>query len=98
MTSERNIVIGGIYQHYSGDTIYKVVEIVHSAERYEQTGKIGKNVIYTQLNDGKLPAGTRWTRSVKNFLDKLILMVNQRIFLSWLKPLTLQIEVPDKVH
>jgi hypothetical protein len=72
MTSPENttngIVIGGIYDHVSGSTSYRVDEVLTRAEGYETGEPLTQDVIYTQLNDGEInPAGTRYTRSLGQF-------------------------------
>jgi hypothetical protein len=47
---------------------YRVDKIIDSADHYEETGELTPSVHYTQLNDGNYPAGTEYTRSVKDFL------------------------------
>lgn len=61
------INVGQIYKHPSGTT-YRVDELLLSAEGYEETGALPQSVIYTQLQSGGYPAGTRYTRTVENFL------------------------------
>lgn len=69
---KQNVVIGGIYEHYSG-TSYRVDAVVIRAENYEQTGTLTEDVLYTQLTDGKVnPAGTQYTRSKSEFLSGVI--------------------------
>lgn len=63
------IVIGGVYDHVSGSTSYRVDGVITRAENYETGGRLTQDVVYTQLDDGEVnPAGTRYTRSLGQFL------------------------------
>ena len=68
------IKIGETYKHSSGTT-YHIDELIHSAEGYEESGLLPEAVIYTQLENGEvMPAGTRYTRTVSNFLENFVLV------------------------
>ena len=62
------IKVGEIYKHSSGTT-YRIDELLWSADGYEESSILPEAVIYTQLEDGEImPIGTRYTRTVTNFL------------------------------
>lgn len=48
---------------------YTVEAVLPNATGYERTGQIGEPIIvYTQGYDGGYPKGTRWARSLTDFL------------------------------
>lgn len=74
LEGERMIKVREIYRHPSGTT-YRVDELLWSAEGYEESGLLPEAVVYTQLQDGEImPTGTRYTRTVTNFLNNFELI------------------------
>lgn len=66
--------VGEVYRHSSGTT-YRVDELLRSAEDYENTGELPEAVVYTQLQEGEvMPAGTRYTRTVVDFMANFVLL------------------------
>ena len=62
------INFGDVFKHLHGTT-YEVDALVARAEGNEETGSLGLDVVYTQLDDGEVnPAGTQYTRSIEEFL------------------------------
>lgn len=69
MNIEKQIIVGGIYQHCDG-LKYRVEEVLLCTDGYEKNHSLSssRRIIYTQLEDGSYPAGTRWDKSEKEFL------------------------------
>lgn len=77
--NNREIIIDGIYNGNHGIK-YRVDETLPNAEYFEHTGKLSRDVIYTQLDDGELmPAGTRYRRSEAEFLHGTEIINNERV-------------------
>ena len=75
----RRLVIGGVYEHCSGNGHrYRVLAVKPDATGYEESGKIsGSNVEYTQLYDGESPKGTIWTRDLDDFTQEKFKLVQK---------------------
>jgi len=71
--AEREIIIGGRYRHVEG-TEYTVSRFALDATGWEKTGQLREVVIYVQEVAqevaGHYPAGTVYTREVKDFLGQ----------------------------
>ena len=60
---------GEFWQHRGGG-IYRVEQIILSADGYETTGELPQRILYTQLQDGEVcKAGQRYVRSIEDFLN-----------------------------
>ncbi len=71
MNLNRQVIIGGKYRHPDKfGTEYVVDNIIIDATSEEETGKLGKTVIYTQTKAGIYPVGTQYARSEEDFLSQ----------------------------
>lgn len=56
-----------VYVHESGME-YEVVDFGIDATGYEETGEVGKEVVwYRQIDAGHYPSGQMWSREVESF-------------------------------
>lgn len=63
------VVVQGVYRHPSGTT-YRVDDLLIDTTGYEERHDLTRKVVlYTQLDKGEYPAGSRWVRSVEDFLS-----------------------------
>lgn len=76
---EREVVIGRTYRHCHG-LRYRVDSVGLNTTGYERGAQIlARFVTYTQLEDGKFPAGTVWVREEQDFLGKTSLKNGQLV-------------------
>ncbi|EKD67132.1 MAG: hypothetical protein ACD_48C00585G0002 [uncultured bacterium] len=69
-STTRQVIVGCIYKHYHG-LHYRIDSIGLNVTGYEKgNNKFPLYVVYTQLEDGKFPAGTVWVREKQDFLGK----------------------------
>jgi len=69
MNAKEKITKGQIYCHIDGLS-YEIVAMGIDVTGYEKSRKVGgEKVIYKQLEDGKYPTGTIWTRDIVNFFE-----------------------------
>lgn len=59
--------VGKTYRHKAG-LLYRAEEVVLDATGYESGVQPHRIVVYTQLDPGDYPAGTRWVREEADFL------------------------------
>ncbi len=70
---EKDLIIWGKYKHFPDWGIYRVDNVKLDATGYEETWKIWKTVLYTQLTDGeKYLAWTEWTRKLEDFVNGVV--------------------------
>jgi len=70
---KREVIIGERYRHCGVSNIEYIVDnIVIDATGYEETGSLGKAVIYRQVVAGIYPVGTIYSRSVEDFLGQTV--------------------------
>ena len=69
----KEVQIGEIYKHVEGLT-YRVDELISDATGYEESGKVSQSVLYTQLDAGSYPVGTKWVRDSQDFFDNFELV------------------------
>ncbi len=71
---EKDLIFGATYTHNDSGLRYQLVKAILRANNYEITGKLEPVVAYIQLDGGKMPAGTEYTREPQNFKDNFILV------------------------
>ena len=71
MEVERELVVGQRYRYYIPPTEYTIKEIVTGATNEEETGEMPPTAIYEQDVSGINPIGTRYARTVRDFLSQI---------------------------